>query len=325
MTDEIKNGAWIMCGRTDPGVVRELNEDAFWCDAGLGAAIVADGLGGHAAGEVASAETVQVFSETFTRSLEADGAGVQNDLQVDRVKGLMVEALGTANSRVRDMIAVDQSKEGMGSTAVCACLCGGNLVLAHIGDSRAYLWRAGLTPLTKDHSYVQQLVDSGALDPAEAEKHPQRNLITRCIGGDPQAEIDLAVLAVEPDDLLLLCSDGLCGVLDEVDIAAILAEAASIEAACNALVQATLAAGAPDNVTVLLIGPSGWYGWKGRMSELSVSLLQPATWRAGRGQEQIKTLGWVVRCQGQRWWRYCRQWADQAWQMARRWRTRLPF
>ena len=287
--------ALLMSGATDPGTVRQSNEDAFWCDAGLGAAIVADGMGGHAAGEVASAATVEAFAEIVARRLPAAAGTAQ-------VKELMAEALGTANSRVRGMIEADPQKEGMGSTAVCVCRHGNEMVIAHIGDSRAYLFRRGrLTPLTKDHSYVQSLVDSGALSPVDAEKHPQRNLITRCIGGDSDARVDLTALEFAKGDLLLLCSDGLSGVLGAADMEGLLTEAASLSGARDRLLEHTIARGAPDNVTLLLAGLPGWYGWRGQLGEGAKALLRPAVWRAGQGRPQAEALWGLLRLAGGRW------------------------
>lgn len=313
----------LMCGATDPGTVRQNNEDAFWCDAGLGAAIVADGMGGHAAGEVASAATIEAFAEITARRLPSAASPAQ-------VKELMAEALGTANSRVRGMIEADPEKEGMGATAVCMCRRGMEMVIAHIGDSRAYLFRRGrLTALTKDHSYVQSLVDSGALSPVEAEKHPQRNLITRCIGGDPDARVDLTSLEIIKGDLILLCSDGLSGVLGDEQIVALLSKSISLAAARDRLLEQTIGQGAPDNVTLLLAALPGWYGWRGQLGAGAKTLLQPAVWRAGEAGPQARALWALLQLAGRRWggqarllWRRASSSATAVWGRLRR---RLPF
>ena len=236
-----------ICGRTDKGVVRDHNEDALWFDAGLGAALVADGVGGMAAGDVASAMTVAAFERVIAARLTAVTS-------LDQVKELLSNAIGLANQEVQECINEDPAKKNMGSTAVCLCHWHGVMVIAHIGDSRAYLVRQNeIVPLTKDHSYVQMLVDEGAISAADALRHPQRNLITRCIGSDDEAEADLQALEIEEGDLFLLCSDGLSGVVRDEAILETVTSAEDAQGAVEKLIQSAIEGGAPDNVTAVLV------------------------------------------------------------------------
>ena len=244
-----------MHGRTDAGQVRDHNEDTFWYNEELGAAIVADGIGGHAAGEVASKLTVQAFERTVLKKLS-------RARELDHIRAMLGESIVVANRRVLSTIERDPARNGMGSTAVCACLWREVFVIAHIGDSRAYLVRDGaITQLTKDHSFVQSLVDQGVIQPEEAAVHPRRNIITRCVGDPAEAEADLCALEAEPGDMLLLCSDGLTEVLGDDEILAVCQQYRSVRRICNVLVQRTLEGGAPDNVTVLTMSLGGGRAW----------------------------------------------------------------
>jgi serine/threonine protein phosphatase PrpC len=244
-----------ICGRTDKGVVRDHNEDALWFDTELGTALVADGVGGMAAGDVASAMTVAAFERVIRARLGAVTS-------LDQVKELLSNAVGLANQEVQERISQDPSKKHMGSTAVCACHWHGVVVIAHIGDSRAYLLRGNeIVQLTKDHSYVQTLVDEGAISQADALRHPQRNLITRCIGADDEAETDLRALEMEDGDLFLLCSDGLSGVVLDEEIRLTITRAEDAQDAVEKLIQLALAEGAPDNVTAVLLQCGEKWSW----------------------------------------------------------------
>lgn len=311
----------VMCGRTDVGAVRQLNEDAFWCDAELGAAIVADGLGGHAAGEVASGVTIEVFEEVVRRRL---GPGAD----LGQAKAMVAEALGGANQRVLDLIAADGGKAGMGSTAVCLAVVGEVCVIGHVGDSRVYLLRGGQAlQLTKDHSFVQSLVDSGALSPEEARSHPQRNLITRCIGGDAEVEVDVTAFDIEPCDTVLLCSDGLCGVVDDEAMKGLIEQASSLDQACERLIAAALDKGAPDNVTAVLVGFGEAAG--ADLTLLAAELVRPQTWREGRIGPVAGGLWKGLGLVGRRWVgagrRALVRWGGLAWRKVQQWRQSLPF
>jgi PPM family protein phosphatase len=224
--------------RSDVGLIREGNEDSGY--AGPRLLAVADGMGGHAAGEVASSVAVATLSV-----LDEDVPGP------DLLDALAV-AIVTANDHLRDMVAADEDLEGMGTT-LTALLWGGSRVgLAHIGDSRAYLLRDGqLQQITHDHTFVQRLVDEGRLSPEEAEHHPQRSILLRALDGRGDADPDLSIREVRPGDRYLLCSDGLSGVVSEDTIRETLAKGASDEAA-DQLVEFALRGGGPDNITCIV-------------------------------------------------------------------------
>lgn len=222
---------------SDVGHRREHNEDAVRVDERAGLLVVADGMGGHAAGEVASRMTVDIVEE-------AVGEGRS-----------LAEALYGAHGTVLRAAVDGRGAPGMGTTCVACRLREGALETAWVGDSRAYLFRdGGLRPLTRDHSYVQTLVDAGVLDAATAAHYPERHVLARCIGGGGLArdEVDADTVEVGSGDRVLLCSDGLTGELDDDTIAALLARCAEDHAAVDALVEAALAAGGHDNVSVVV-------------------------------------------------------------------------
>ena len=223
---------------SDVGHRREHNEDAVRVDAGAGLLVVADGMGGHAAGEVASRIAV-----------EAVEAAVAHEGRP------LAEAVYAAHGAVVRAAAEGHGASGMGTTCVACRLQAGELEVAWVGDSRAYLFRSGsLRPLSRDHSYVQGLVDAGLVDAAEAAWHPERHVLARCIGsgGLAREEVDTRALAVEHGDRVLLCSDGLTGELDDDGIAALLARYDDDHDAVGALIEAALAAGGHDNVTIVV-------------------------------------------------------------------------
>jgi PPM family protein phosphatase len=223
--------------RTDTGPVRPHNEDAAFATARLAA--VADGVGGHAAGEVASRTVVGALA-----SLEK--AWVDEPLEA-----ALARAVEEGNDRIAFIAGCRPETAGMGTTLTAIALHGDYLV-ANIGDSRTYLLRDGdLRQLTRDDSYLQELLDSGAVTPEAARTHPRRNVVTAALDGAPGRAAAIARVPARAGDRLLLCSDGLSDVLDEPRIAALLAESDTARAA-GALVRAALDAGARDNVTVVV-------------------------------------------------------------------------
>ena len=223
---------------TDTGRKRRRNEDAFVSAPPLFA--VADGMGGAQAGEVASA----LAAATLRESRAVDGGE-------DRVVALVHEA----NRRVHARATSDAAASGMGTTITAALVAGdGTIAVGHVGDSRAYRLRDGvLEQLTDDHSLVAELVRRGELSPAEAEVHPQRSVITRALGTDPDVDVDAFTTAGAPGDLYLLCSDGLSSMVDSRVINEILVrERADLPAAARALVDAANRSGGEDNITVVL-------------------------------------------------------------------------
>jgi protein phosphatase len=220
------------------GLVRKNNQDSGFTSPHL--LVVADGMGGAAAGDLASAvavDTLMRVDETATGTAMLD---------------VMAGAVDDANERIADLIADDVALDGMGTTVTAALFDGTALGLVHIGDSRAYLLRGGeLRRLTHDHSWVQSLVDEGRISEAEASVHPHRSLLLRVLNGQPGADAEASLLEMAAGDRLMFCSDGLCGLVDDPEIAALLAEPDREEALAG-LVAAARGEGGVDNITVLV-------------------------------------------------------------------------
>ena len=225
-------------GRSDPGRRRRRNEDAYVVAPPLFA--VADGMGGAQAGEVAARLATAAFREYH----EADDlAGEQ------RIAAIIQEA----NRRIYERARVDTDVSGMGTTVTAALVEEGRIVIGHVGDSRAYRLRGGrLEQLTDDHSLVADLVRGGRISPEEAETHPQRSVITRALGTDPEVDVDSLSVDAETGDLYLICSDGLTTMIGDDEILTILEGAKSLEHAGKDLVKAANRRGGEDNVTVVL-------------------------------------------------------------------------
>ena len=224
--------------RSDVGLLRAGNEDAMY--AGPRLLAVADGMGGHAAGEVAS----RVAIETV--------APLDDDLPGSDLISALRESVETANGYLRDMVAADSALEGMGTTLTALLSAGQRLGLVHVGDSRAYLLRDDtLSQITHDHTLVQSLVDEGRITPEEATTHPQRSWITRALDGRGEIELDLAVREAHAGDRYLLCTDGLSGVVSEETMLEAL-RLSDPQAACDRLVELALRAGGPDNITCIV-------------------------------------------------------------------------
>lgn len=223
--------------RSDVGLVRGHNEDSFLVQAPLFA--VCDGMGGHAAGEVASSIAVSTIAEKAPAGAD------------DVLMGVAVEAANTAV-----MLGAEQGvgKPGMGCTASCCLIEEGKMAIAHVGDSRIYLLRHGsLVRVTHDHSYVEELVDSGQITADEARTHPSRSIITRALGSDPDMYADHFSLEVSNGDRVILCSDGLSSMIADSEIEALAVSSATPQQAADNLVAAALTAGGLDNVTVVVV------------------------------------------------------------------------
>ena len=224
-------------GRTDVGRQRSANEDSLVVDPPLFA--VADGMGGAKAGEVASAVAVEAV-EGATESGEPAEAQLANIVR-------------QANRRIYDLAVADESRRGMGTTLTLAKVHGDEVSLAHVGDSRAYRLRDGqLEQLTRDHSLVAELERSGQITPEAAEHHPQRSIITRALGPEPDVEVDTYTLAGREGDVFLICSDGLTSMISDDEVGSILRSAGSLDGAADELVRAANQSGGKDNITVIL-------------------------------------------------------------------------
>jgi protein phosphatase len=235
-----------LSGQSHAGTVREHNEDAIWFDAGRGVAIVADGVGGHNAGEVASRLTVETFAEYTTKTWS-------REMSVADTKTIMVDSLLSANKIVRDTASESPDKYRMGTTAVALCLGDGIYGIANVGDSRAYLLRpAEIHQITQDHSYVQDLVESGEISKTEARQHPERNMINRCVGTDANIEVDFFHGHLKPCEYLLLCSDGVHDLLEDREILSIVSSRMSVDDMCLEIIAKAIAAGGYDNASVVI-------------------------------------------------------------------------
>jgi protein phosphatase len=267
---------------THPGLRRESNEDSFAARPGLGLWVVCDGMGGHAAGEVASrvaADEIQGFIDATDGVSDRSYTwpfGFMPELGTDGTR--LVTAFWLANRAIERRMVDEPDLHGMATTAVALLITAGapspadpdateiltpgaatsakRGLVAHVGDSRAYLWREGaLTRLTTDHSWVEEQMAAGALGEAEARTHPWRNLVTRALSGGPDPQIDVSPVALEPGDRVLLCSDGLTSPVTDTVICDLLGQAGrgEVEHACQLLIDAANAAGGPDNITVVVV------------------------------------------------------------------------
>ncbi len=224
--------------RTDTGRQRRANEDSYYARSPLFA--VADGMGGAQAGEVASGTAIEVLGEGLP-----DAGGTAEE----RLAALVAKA----NARIHELSISDRDRAGMGTTVTAAYVAENDVALAHVGDSRAYLLRGdGFERLTRDHSLVEEFVREGRLTPEEADEHPQRSIITRALGPEPEVDVDHLTQGARDGDTFLLCSDGLTSMVPEARVAQIVREAGSLSDAGRALIDAANDAGGRDNITVVL-------------------------------------------------------------------------
>src|SRR5688500_18143090 len=222
--------------RTDVGRGRPENEDSHLVDPDDGLYAVADGMGGHRAGEVASATAIEALKTAYLGGQRLD------------------QAVSAANTAVLAKAAEDASLRGMGTTLTAIALHDSTAELGHVGDSRAYLMRGGaVTQVTEDHSLVEQLVREGRLSPEEAQHHPQRAIITRALGVDSDVSVDTYRIDLKPGDRLMICSDGLTNMLSDDTIAQTLRRHADPQQAADILVDMANQAGGDDNITVILL------------------------------------------------------------------------
>ena len=241
-TEHTRTGAITKFGsRTDVGCVREQNEDSLVVKPPL--FVVADGMGGHAAGEIASEICVKTLEECAPEHADAEALG---------------KAVEQANRDIISAAIVGEGRDGMGTTCTAAMLEHDKLVIAQVGDSRAYLLHDGkLSQLTRDHSLMANMIEAGQITPEEARIHPNRSVITRALGNDIDTVPDLYEINVEADDRLLLCSDGLSGMLTDKQIESTMNRIADPQRCASVLVNEAIAAGGGDNVTVIVADATG--------------------------------------------------------------------
>jgi len=236
-----------VAARTDVGMVRSGNEDNFFADADQthGLFIVADGMGGHAAGEVASEMAVQIVPRELSSVRDVADTGAR-----DRV----MSSLKVANKAIYDRMISEPDKQGMGTTVSALLMSNGRYMIGQVGDSRVYLLRDGmLTQLTKDHSYVQEQVDAGFLTPEQARYHPYSNVITRCVGAGDSVEPDVYDGELKVGDVLLVASDGLTGMVDDRRLQQLLLARSTPGRIVDALIADANGRGGLDNITAIVV------------------------------------------------------------------------
>jgi serine/threonine protein phosphatase PrpC len=242
---------------THPGLRREVNEDAVCARPDLGLYLVADGMGGHAAGEVASRLASQVI-ETFINDTRGADVNTTWPFPYDPALSLdgnrLIAAFRLANRRITAAMQGDEALRGMATTAAAILANKGKPVVAHVGDSRVYLWHDGtLTQITQDHSWVNEQVRAGVLTEADARHHPWRHVVTRALSGGDDPDVDVRELDVQTGDRILICSDGLSGVVPPERVAEIISQQAPLVQICQDLIDAANQAGGPDNITVAML------------------------------------------------------------------------
>lgn len=258
----------VSAGMTEVGCVRKHNEDNFLLDDQLGLYVVADGLGGHAAGEVASQIVVDRMLQFISHTVERDRTWpVEYDTALPYDGNRLKAAILLTDQAIVEDIRANPERESMGSTVVACLVHRQRVTLVHVGDSRAYLLRDGvITQVTRDHSWVAEQVENGILTPAEARVHPFRNVITQALGNGGGLDVAVKELEVREMDRILLCSDGLSGMVQDADIERIVRQSPTLEQAAKSLVEKAMEQGGEDNITVVVIGfePDGATGTQGR-------------------------------------------------------------
>lgn len=242
-------------GRTHAGRIRRKNEDHFGINDELKVFVVADGMGGHKHGEVASAIAVRAVEEFIG---ETAGEDVEQPFVAEEgltpSAGRLKTGLQVAHDKVLRAIETDDSLRGMGTTMVAMLVDGDGAAIAHVGDSRAYLLRGGrMSRVTHDHTWVNEQVAAGHLSEEQARLHPLKNVVTRALGGAAAVEVDVQDVQLEPGDMYLLCSDGLIAMLSDDEIAAELSAPRSLDESCDVLIARANERGGVDNITVVLV------------------------------------------------------------------------
>ena len=265
--------------RTDTGRQRHANEDSYFASAPVFA--VADGMGGAQAGEVAS----RIAAGAFEQGIGEAGAA----------EGQLEEIALDANREIHDLAQRDSSRAGMGTTLTAALLRGDEVALGHVGDSRAYVLREGeLKRLTKDHSLVEELRRQGRLTPEEAEEHPQRSIITRALGPEPEVKVDTMTVPAKAGDVFLLCGDGLTTMVSDERIKQILSESRSLRSAVNKLIDEANQGGGRDNITAVVFRVAE----EGEEAEEGATLISRTAEQAGMTGERMRQAADRLRGQG---------------------------
>lgn len=234
--------------RTDVGMVREVNQDfVFVSEAPIGSLpnllVVADGMGGHKAGEYASKFAVEVVKQELTQSTE------------ENPEAMMKNAIITANHRLRDAAREDSRFHGMGTTLVVATVIERTLYFANVGDSRLYLLNEDIRQLSKDHSLVQEMVRLGGINQEEAKHHPDKNIITRAVGGREQVEVDFFEYRLKKGDIILMCTDGLSNMVEDDEILRIVRSSRDVVETVERLIERANQNGGSDNIGVIVAQP----------------------------------------------------------------------
>ncbi|MCK5378420.1 MAG: Stp1/IreP family PP2C-type Ser/Thr phosphatase [Acidobacteria bacterium] len=245
-------------GLTDVGMKRRLNEDVFLIDTEAGVYLVADGMGGHAAGEVASRLAADEIDRIVSARAQAPGETWPDHWDPDRSipANLLIEAIQEAHRHVTEAVDRNSDLKGMGTTVVAAAHQADSnlLVICHVGDSRAYLLRDGrFRVMTNDHSWVHEQISAGLLTEEGARSHPLKNVVTQALGGSTEPQADVVELEMQDGDLVLLCSDGLNSMLQDSEIERFLSRGGDLEEMARDLVVAANEQGGNDNITVVLL------------------------------------------------------------------------
>lgn len=245
-------------GLSDTGLVREANEDAFSMEDSLGLYVVADGMGGHLAGDVASAMAVELINKSFRKwrkeETPEDELFGYPDESLSRQGNYIVSSIRLANRVIYEMAKEYEQYRGMGTTVVILLVTPGRIIAANVGDSRIYLARADrLERLSRDHTVVSEQIEMGAMKPEEAMKSPIRHVLTRNLGSAEQVDPEVYELEPSPNDRFILCTDGLTDLVHEEEIFLMIQEEDHPESLCRKLVEKALSRGAPDNTTVVSV------------------------------------------------------------------------
>jgi PPM family protein phosphatase len=245
------------CGLSDVGRQRQHNEDTFLIDQNEKLFLVADGMGGHAAGEVASriaVETIEAFIESSGERLPDETWPVVWNPALSGAGNRLSAAFALANRRLAEEARQSFELRGMATTASAVLLGETDACVAHVGDSRVYVLReAALRQITADHSWVEEQVRAGTLTASAARQHPWRNVVTRALSGGDDPEVDVTQVTPAAGDRYLLCSDGLFGVVNDARIAELLAGEGPLDEVCQKLIDAANEGGGPDNITALVL------------------------------------------------------------------------